>query len=150
MEEDLELYTGETGRLDAIVTPSSANTPLVWASSDETVATVSGWLYTSNLSRQGGHHRFRKRLSASCTVEVSKRVIPVESVSLDRTELSMEVDETVTLTSTVSPADATDRTVDWTVADPDIVSVQDGQVTAHKEGSTVVTLPPAGSRRPVP
>lgn len=144
LEEDLELYTGETGRLDAIVTPSSANTPLVWASSDETVATVSGGCIQAISPGKAVITVSVNGLSASCTVEVSKRVIPVESVSLDRTELSMEVDETVTLTSTVSPADATDRTVDWTVADPDIVSVQDGQVTAHKEGSTVVTASAGG------
>ena len=144
LEEDLELYTGETGRLDAIVTPSSANTPLVWASSDETVATVSGGCIQAISPGKAVITVSANGLSASCTVEVSKRVIPVESVSLDRTELSMEVDETVTLTSTVSPADATDRTVDWTVADPDIVSVQDGQVTALKEGSTVVTASAGG------
>lgn len=144
LEEDLELYTGETGRLDAIVTPSSANTPLVWASSDETVATVSGGCIQAISPGKAVITVSVNGLSASCTVEVSKRVIPVESVSLDRTELSMEADETVTLTSTVSPADATDRTVNWTVADPDIVSVQDGQVTAHKEGSTVVTASAGG------
>ena len=144
LEEDLELYTGETGRLDAIVTPFSANTPLVWASSDETVATVSGGCIQAISPGKAVITVSANGLSASCTVEVSKRVIPVESVSLDRTELLMEVDETVTLTSTVSPADATDRTVDWTVADPDIVSVQDGQVTAHKEGSTVVTASAGG------
>ena len=144
LEEDLELYTGETGRLDAIVTPSSANTPLVWASSDETVATVSGGCIQAISPGKAVITVSANGLSASCTVEVSKRVIPVESVSLDRTELSMEADETVTLTSTVSPADATDRTVDWTVADPEIVSVQDGQVTAHKEGSTVVTASAGG------
>ena len=144
LEEDLELYTGETGRLDAIVTPSSANTPLVWASSDETVATVSGGCIQAISPGKAVITVSANGLSASCTVEVSKRVIPVESVSLDRTELSMEVDETVTLTSTVSPADATDRTVDWTVADPEIVSVQDGQVTALKEGSTVVTASAGG------
>ena len=144
LEEDLELYTGETGRLDAIVTPSSANTPLVWASSDETVATVSGGCIQAISPGKAVITVSANGLSASCTVEVSKRVIPVESVSLDRTALSMEVDETVTLTSTVSPADATDRTVDWTVADPEIVSVQDGQVTAHKEGSTVVTASAGG------
>lgn len=144
LEEDLELYTGETGRLDAIVTPSSANTPLVWASSDETVATVSGGCIQAISPGKAVITVSANGLSASCTVEVSKRVIPVESVSLDRTALSMEVDETVTLTSTVSPADATDRTVDWSVADPEIVSVQDGQVTAHKEGSTVVTASAGG------
>ncbi len=144
LEEDLELYTGETGRLDAIVTPSSANTPLVWASSDKTVATVSGGCIQAISPGKAVITVSANGLSASCTVEVSKRVIPVESVSLDRTELSMEADETVTLTSTVSPADATDRTVDWSVADPEIVSVQDGQVTAHKEGSTVVTVSAGG------
>ena len=71
--------------LDAIVTPSSANTPLVWASSDETDATVSGGCIQAISPGKAVITVSANGLSASCTVEVSKRVIPVESVSLDRT-----------------------------------------------------------------
>lgn len=141
----MHLDEEDSGRLYATVVPSTLKDQLKWTSSNPQVAEVTAeGVVKANGEGQAVITVSVNGLSASCTVEVSKRVIPVESVSLDRTELSMEVDETVTLTSTVSPADATDRTVDWTVADPDIVSVQDGQVTAHKEGSTVVTASAGG------
>ena len=141
----MQLDVDGSGRLLATVVPSALKNQLKWTSSNPQVAEVTAeGVVKANGEGQAVITVSVNGLSASCTVEVSKRVIPVESVSLDRTELSMEADETVTLTSTVSPADATDRTVDWTVADPEIVSVQDGQVTAHKEGSTVVTASAGG------
>ena len=141
----MQLDVDGSGRLLATVVPSALKDQLKWTSSNPQVAEVSAeGVVKANGEGKAVITVSANGLSASCTVEVSKRVIPVESVSLDRTELSMEADETVTLTSTVSPADATDRTVDWTVADPDIVSVQDGQVTALKEGSTVVTASAGG------
>ena len=141
----MQLDVDGSGRLLATVVHSALKDQLKWTSSNPQVAEVSAeGVVKANGEGKAVITVSANGLSASCTVEVSKRVIPVESVSLDRTELSMEADETVTLTSTVSPADATDRTVDWTVADPDIVSVQDGQVTALKEGSTVVTASAGG------
>ena len=141
----MHLDEEDSGRLYATVVPSALKDQLKWTSSNPQVAEVTAeGVVKANGEGKAVITVSVNGLSASCTVEVSKRVIPVESVSLDRTELSMEADETVTLTSTVSPADATDRTVDWTVADPEIVSVQDGQVTALKEGSTVVTASAGG------
>ena len=63
--------------------------------------------------------------------------VPVTSVTLSSTALTLTVGETATLTATVGPENATDKTVTWTV-DGDAVSVKDGLVTAVKAGTATV------------
>ena len=65
--------------------------------------------------------------------------IPVDSVSLDKTSISLEVGKTATLTATVLPDNATDKTVTWRSNDTDIATVSNaGVVTAKGEGTTTI------------
>ena len=66
--------------------------------------------------------------------------VPVSGVSLDKTSMSMTVDETQTLTATVTPSNATDKSVTWSSSDPDIASVSgSGVVTANAIGTATIT-----------
>ena len=65
---------------------------------------------------------------------------PVESVTLDQSEITVKVGKTANLTATVLPATAEDKTVTWSVLDDTVATVsQTGVVTGVKEGSTTVT-----------
>ena len=83
-------------------------------------------------------------LAASCatdplsfTVAVS---IPVTEVSLDVTELMLNIGESKKLTATVKPDDATYKAVAWISADPAVAVVDDtGKVTALSVGTTAIT-----------
>lgn len=68
-----------------------------------------------------------------------KADVAVSGVTLDNIELSLKKDETATIKATVAPADATDKTVTWTVAPEGVVSVKDGVVTALKSGTATIT-----------
>nr|WP_240939049.1 Ig-like domain-containing protein [Cloacibacillus porcorum] len=86
-----------------------------------------------------------KPLARSCvtgplsfTVAVSG--VPVTEVSLDLTELTLNIGESKKLTATVKPDDATYKAVTWTSADPAVASVdENGKVTALSAGTTVIT-----------
>ena len=65
--------------------------------------------------------------------------VAVESVTLDQNTLSLEVGKTGTLTATVAPDDATDKTVTWTTDDAEVATVEDGTVTAVAVGEAVIT-----------
>ena len=66
--------------------------------------------------------------------------IPVETVTLDKTEVTLPASEPFTLSVTVLPEDATDKTVTWSVSDESIVkSNGDGTFQCLNEGEAVVT-----------
>ncbi len=91
-----------------------------------------------------------KPLSAGCatgplsfTVVVGK--VPVSGVSLDLTELTLNIGESKKLTATVKPDNATDKAVVLTSADPAVAAVdENGKVTALSAGTTVVTAKAGG------
>ena len=66
-------------------------------------------------------------------------IIPVSSVGLSSTELSMVAGEQFTLTATVLPENATDKTVVWSSFNPSVATVEDGTVTALAVGEAVIT-----------
>ena len=65
--------------------------------------------------------------------------IKVTGITLDREEVELIEGESVMLTATVHPFDATERTVVWTSSGPDIASVNDGRVTGIRAGKATVT-----------
>ena len=68
-------------------------------------------------------------------------IVAVESVTLGKTELALVVNEAdVTLTATVKPDDATDKTVTWTSDKPAVATVNaNGTVHAVAEGEATIT-----------
>lgn len=65
--------------------------------------------------------------------------VAVTGITLDRSEAELEVDETLTLTATVDPGTATDKTVSWSSSDEDVAIVSEGVVTAVGVGEAVIT-----------
>ncbi len=70
--------------------------------------------------------------------------VAVTSVTLDQTEASIAVGASVTLTATVTPTDATNKTVTWTSSDTTIATVKDGTVTGVKAGTATITAAAGG------
>ena len=66
-------------------------------------------------------------------------VIDVTGVSLDKTEIALKTGDTTKLTATVTPDNATDKTVTWTSSNEEVATVEDGVVTAKAFGKAVIT-----------
>ena len=67
--------------------------------------------------------------------------IHVKSVSLDKTSVSINKGKKLTLTATVLPEDATNKSVEWSSSDAKVAKVdKKGVVTGVKEGSAVITV----------
>ena len=72
--------------------------------------------------------------------EVERDKPAPSGVTLNKTELSLFVDASETLTATVAPEDASDRDVTWESDDDTIATVTpDGTVTAVAPGQTIIT-----------
>jgi hypothetical protein len=76
---------------------------------------------------------------SSCNKDEKSTSVEVTEVTLDKTAITLVVNSSETLTATVKPDDADDKTVVWTTNDAAKVTVTNGTVTAIAEGSAIVT-----------
>jgi len=60
-------------------------------------------------------------------------------VSLSQTSVDMTAGETLTLTATFAPSNATDKIVTWATSDAAVATVADGVVTAVGAGTATIT-----------
>ena len=72
------------------------------------------------------------------------QIIPVSSISVNPTSLTLEEGETSNISATVSPSNATDKTVTWSSSSNAVATIKDGVVTAVKEGSATITAKAGG------
>ena len=136
-----ELEIGKTLQLSATVTPTGAtNKDITWSSSNPSVASISAAGLVTALSE--GTTTITAAADGKkgeCKVSVVKAAIAVTEVKLDKTELTLYEGEEETLTTTVLPDDATDKTIVWTSSDNSIATIESGKVKAVKKGEATIT-----------
>ena len=138
----LSLTEGDTATLTATVKPDNAtNKTVTWSSSNTAVATVDANGKVTAVKEGSATITARAgEKSATCSVTVAKKVVAVTSVSLDKTSLSLTEGDSATLTATVKPDNATNKTVTWSSSNTSVATVDaNGKVTAVKEGSATIT-----------
>lgn len=148
---EAELVVGETLRLEATVLPEEASgLTVTWSSSASEIVSVDDEGNVSALSEgkatitaeAGG-------VTATCDVTVSSASIPVESVTVSEESIEIKIGETFTLTATVLPENAEDKTVTWSSSDNAIATVSDdGVVTGVAVGNATIVAA-AGQRTAV-
>ena len=120
---------------DKKYTFSSSDTSIVTIDENGKITAIKAGEATITVTTSDGNK------TATCKVTVKEKEIPVESVSLNKTELSLTEEQTETLTATVYPENATNTEVTWTSSDPSIATVdKDGKITAVKEGEVTITV----------
>lgn len=72
-------------------------------------------------------------------VTVEAKTIKVTSVAVSPKTLNLEVGQTGTLTATVKPDNATNKTVTWTTSNEKVATVANGVVTAVGKGTATIT-----------
>lgn len=138
----LSMTVGDEVAINVTITPNNAHDKSIsWSSNNPTVVSVRegvvSALTVGNATIIAATVDGGKK--ASCQVTVSPRVILVQDLTLNKNDVSMIAGETVTLTATVSPSDATDKTVIWKTSDASVATVKDGVVTAVKVGTATIT-----------
>ncbi len=120
--------------------PSQEN--VVWTSSDEAVVTVDdeGYLKagrdTGTATVSASYEFNGKTYTDQCNVNVK---YDVESLSLNKRKINLNVGNTFTLTAKVSPKKATIQTVTWYSEDESVAVVdKNGIVTAVSPGTVVI------------
>ena len=126
--------------------PDNADDKTVtWSSSNEAVATVVNGLVTAVAEGTAVITASAGGKSASCTVTVPHVFIPVESITLNKTETTIQEGGVELLVATVNPTGADNATVTWTSSNNGVATVgSNGKVTAIAEGTAVITAEAGG------
>ena len=130
-----------TVKLSANVMPSNAtNKAVTWSSRNTSVATVSsdGTVKAVGYGTTVITAKTVNGLTSNCTVTVNP--IAVSSVSLNKTSLSFTgTGSSQTLTATVSPSNATNKTLTWSSSNTSVATVSNGVVKAVGFGTATIT-----------
>jgi len=143
-ETTLGLVEGDSHHISAIVSPKEATNPEVtWTSSNTSVATVTGSGDVKAVAP--GEAKITvaatdgSGVTATCQVNVVKKVIPVSKIELNETAVTLKKGEDVQLTAVVTPSDATYQQVKWVTSDAAVATVEGGKVTAVAAGTANIT-----------
>lgn len=143
LPSSLTIAVGKTKTLSPIYIPEYAtNKSVKWTTSDSSVASIStngvltaagtGTAVISVRSEEGGYE-------ATCKVYV---IQPVSGVTLNRStyKLTIGVKDSVKLSATVSPSNATTKEVSWKSSNTKVATVTSGGiVTAKGPGTATIT-----------
>lgn len=140
----LSMQVGDSQKLTSTVRPSNAtNQSVKWLASNDNITVSNGTVTAKSTGRavvtvqtdDGGY-------TATCDVTIQKKVpeiVPVTGVELNKSQMTLEVDSSVTLIATVKPSTATNQSMKWSVNNSNVI-VQNGTVTAKTVGTSIVTV----------
>ena len=142
---NIQLDVGKTQQLVALVKPTNAtNQAVTWKSSNTAVATVSSTGLVTCLTAgnatitvttvDGGY-------GATCAVKVVVPVVAVTGVTIDNgATADVDVGNTLQLTATVLPANATNKAITWSTSNPAAATVSaTGLVTGVGNGTGIIS-----------
>jgi uncharacterized protein YjdB len=144
----LTLMIDEQATLTADLKPDNATIKTVsWSSSKSSIAKVENGIVTALAEGETTITAKAGEKTATCKIKVNPIpdvTVEVRSVSLDKSSLALTVGEQSTLIATISPNDATNKTVNWSSSKPAVAKVENGAVTTLAEGETVITASAGG------
>lgn len=137
--------------LSVSVSPSYADEKKVWwyAQDSDILSTSTGWDNAGNryihitAKKNGTTKLFAEDWNENgkrdeCSVNVKGK--PVTGVTLDRSSIIVSLNDTERLNATVTPSDATDKSVVWTSSNWNVVDVDsDGVITGRMVGTATVS-----------
>lgn len=142
-DSQVNLVNGDTKQLSAYVLPNDATVKSVtWTVSDGDAVTVNetGLVTAVKPGDAVVTASTVNGLTATCSFTVTAAVVDPTGVTLNKHSVDLEFGSSETLTATVDPSDATDKSVTWSVIEGDAVTVINGLVTGVKQGSAKVQV----------
>ena len=139
----IDVNVGDEANLIATITPADATTQtLKWESSDDEIVTVDAAGKVTGVKIGSATITVTSTAdatkTATCTVTVKS--VAVTGVTLEG-DKAIAIGETVKLTATIAPANATNKKIIWNSSNPEIASIgTDGTIEGKAAGETTVTV----------
>ena len=132
----LTLSMGDDYSFTPILTHSQATTTLTWSSSNTTIADIDeiGKITTKGIGTATITCTAANGVSAQCMVTVNP--VLVSGITLNETEAELTVGEKLQMEATITPDNATDKSVTWSSTNDAVAVVNEsGVVTAVGSGT---------------
>lgn len=138
------LTVEDTLQLSATVLPEDATDKTVsWSTTDANIASVSDTGLVTAVGAGNATITVTStdgELTDTIDLTINPKIIHVTSVTLSAGSTTIEVGETLALSVSVLPEDATDKTVTWASSNKNVATVSEsGVVTALEMGETTIT-----------
>ena len=143
------MTAGTTYKLYATITPSNAkNKTVSWSSSKPSVAGMaSGGVIkekkAGTCTITAKTHNGKK---VTCKVTVKSAVVP-KSIKLNKSSVTITAGNTAKLYATITPSNATNKSVTWSSSNSSVASVSGGKITAKKAGSCNITAKTSNGKK---
>ena len=76
---------------------------------------------------------------ATCKVVVTKPAVPLQSISIDKTQREVTINERDYISVNFNPSNSTDQTLYWTSSNSEVVRAYEGYIRGLKEGCATIT-----------
>lgn len=145
VEDEITIGVGDTKQITAINAKTGMQTSAVlWESDNKEVADVD--FEGKVTGKADGSATITAKsidgsLSASCTVKVTS---VLSDIVLSAANIELNKGETAVLTVSFIPESYTSAELTWVSSDPSVVSVLDGVLTAHADGSATIAVSTEG------
>lgn len=142
---DVSIPIDGTGTVSLKVTPVEKTSEVEVSVADEEVVEVSpktdaqGYVFELKAKTLGSTTIVAVLGGAIAKCAVTVDPVAVTGISLDKTSLQLFVGESETLSATITPDNATSPSVSWDTSDKDVVTVDNGVVTAVAAGKATIT-----------
>lgn len=142
--KSITIKEGETNKLNVTYSPSDAtNKKITWKSSNTRVVTVdasgnikgisTGSATITATSNDGNY-------IATSKVTVTAVDKSLKDISLNKTELNLEIGKEETLTVNFNPTNAKNKKITWSSSNDEIVKVENGIIKALKPGNAEIKV----------
>ena len=139
----ISIEQGKSSDLSGKIT--SGNNLVEWSSSDWSVVDISNGTITglkqgtTTITATIMDESYTPLRIETFTIVVKAPVVRVNGIILNRTSFNTDIGKKITMKATVSPSDATNKKVTWSVSNPNVASVSSsGIVTAKKTGFSYI------------
>lgn len=144
--EKTSLGIGETCSISASVSPSNAcNTSVLWTSSDPDIVSIQDGKITalgfgtatisaSTFNDKVGSIRITVKEKVADSIEINGTPEFTEEQSP-----AIDIGDTVTLSAIILPEDVDNPSITWSSSNPDVISIDNGEIKALKEGNSIIT-----------
>lgn len=138
------MEVGDTQIVNSQILPADYSpTKFTWSSSDPNVVSI----IDNNLGKVKAlkpgevtiYLKAENGVEGACSINVIKKKVAIENITINKKELTLDKGSVEKLKATISPENATDKSIIWTTSDSSVASVsEDGLVTAIGKGTAII------------